>query len=589
MLNHERNISRSEELQKNTPFFRPSKVVLIICLLLLIIPSLYQIKPAYSLTVLVPTEYPTIQDAVNNATAGDTIQVAPGVYYEHVVVTKSLTIIGENLQTTIVDGTANGTVFDLEASNVYITGFTIRNAGNGYNAITSERETVTNDYHQIVNNIITSSQFGVSLSYSKSNTIFNNTFINNPLAGIFLNKADNTNITANTILESAYGIKMMFSTNVIIIGNTISQTSYAVYLSASSTGNTIRRNILSGQTVGVFSSSDSTTVDHNTITEGAYGIYFYNSIGGSIYYNTLENNSYGIRIYMSSSATSSHNVNNNKILNADWAIELTNANGNTFTGNWIQQNTYGIYMFSSSSNTAYHNNFIQNNIQASAGIGGGNLWDKFGEGNYWSDYTGIDANGDGIGDTSYRITPIGYDYFPLMDTWSEHDISIQNVTLSTNETSPNAIVNITVIVKNQANTSVSETFTVTAKYDLNIIETKTVNNLAQGATQTLTFNWNTTGVASGNYTIRAEASIVPDELNTDNNNFVDGTIKIITPILGDINGDGTIDVNDLILLVEAYGATSTSPNWNPDADLNDDGVIDIYDLQLLGKNYGKTL
>ena len=564
------------------------KPVLIICLLL-IISLLYQIKPAYSRTLQVPTDFNTIQEAVNNATAGDTILVAPGIYPEHVVVTKSLTIVGEDPETTIVDGTANDTVFDLEASNVHITGLTIRNAGNSHNAITSEREIVTNDYHQITNNIITTSQYGVLLSYSKSNTIFNNTFINNPFSGICLMSADNTDVTSNTILESAYGIDITSSTNVAVADNDISQTSYAVRLTASSTGNTIRRNLMSGQTVGVYSSSDSITVDHNTIVDGAYGIYLYNCMDASIYHNTLMNNSYGIRIYMPSSASSSHNINNNKIMNADWAIDLTYAHNNLFTGNWIQRNTYGIYMSFSSSNTIYHNNFVTNNMEANAGTGAGNLWDTNGEGNYWSDYEGEDLDGDGIGDTSYRIAPIGYDNYPLMHTWSEHDISIQSVTPSTNEAYPGEIVNITVTVRNNANISVLETFNVTAKYDGSIIDTKAVSDLAQGATETLTLHWNTTGVESGDYTIRADASIVSDELNTDDNSFTDGTVRIDGLLLGDINGDGAVNNDDLGLLTQAFGSTSISPNWNSEADLNKDDVIDVRDLEMLCNNYGETV
>jgi len=248
---------------------------LIVCLLLLA-PLLFQIKPAYSRVILVPTEFDTIQEAVNNATAGDTIQVAAGIYCEHVVVPQSLTIIGEHPQTTIVDGTANGTVFDLEGSNIHITGFTIRNAGNSHNAITSEKELVTNDYHRIVNNIIATSQYGVSLAFSKSNIIFNNTFIDNPFAAIYLYRADNTNITANNVAASAYGVKIVSSLNNIIIGNTFAQTSYAIHLTASSSANPIRGNVISGKTVGIYSSSDSIIIDHNTITNGAYGIYLYN-------------------------------------------------------------------------------------------------------------------------------------------------------------------------------------------------------------------------------------------------------------------------------------------------------------------------
>ena len=591
MANREERRTRSEKPQENGVFLKRRKIVLII-FLLLITSYFSRIRPAFSGTILVPTEYGTIQAAVDSAAPGDTIQVAAGTYYEHVAVNKSLTIVGEDPETTIVDGTANGTVFNLEGSNIHIYGITIRNAGN-YNAVGSEKEIVTSDNHKIMNNIIATSLYGVYFSSSDHNTIANNTLVDNAFGAIFLASADSANITANTIVGAAYGVRALASLNNIIIGNTISQTSYAIYLSASSTGNIIRNNVLSGQIAGVYSNSDSTTVDHNTIAEGAYGIYFYDCESGSVYYNTLTSNSYGIRIYMPTSATSSHNIYNNKILHTDWAIELVNAHGNTFTGNWIQQNTWGIYMTGSGSNTAYRNNFVNNTMQTSAGFGTGNKWDKKipgegSQGNYWSDYEGEDTDGDGIGDTAYRITPIGYDNYPLMNTWSEHDISILSVTLSTSEAYPDEIVNITVTVRNNANISVSETFNVTAKYDGTIIDTATVTDLAQGATETLTFHWDTAGVESGNYAICAEASTVPDELNTDNNSFTDGTVSIEGVLLGDLNGDGTVNNNDVGLLSQAFGSTPASPNWNPAADLNKDAVIDVRDLEMLCNNYGET-
>ena len=102
------------------------------------------------------------------------------------------------------------------------------------------------------------------------------------------------------------------------------------------------------------------------------------------------------------------------------------------------------------------------------------------------------------------------------------------------------------------------------------------------------FNWDTTGVAPGNYTIKAEASIVTDELNTSNNQLTDGTVKIKAPLIGDINGDGTINQQDLNLLMQEYGLTPDSPTWNPNADLNQDNKVDEQDLYILGQNYGTT-
>lgn len=554
--------------------------LLLLLLLLIFAPDTANIKPVSGFSIIrVPTDFETIQEAVNNATDGDRIEVDPGIYYEHVFINKSITLVGNvtNPTTTIIDGTSNGTVLNLEASNINITGFTIRNAGSAHSGVASERDHPgTNDRHTIVNNILRTSKYGVILLYSNRNMLANNTFPDNFLGGIYLNSADRNDITGNTISESTWGIKLQHSTNNNIIDNTISQTSYGIYLIDSSTGNSIRRNTVSG-TTGIYSSSDNNTVDHNTVTESGEGIYFYNCQGGTINYNTLTNNSWGIKVWMLTETTTSHSISNNKALYNDWAIELTRSSGNTFMGNWLQQNTWGAYLSESLSNTFYRNNFIRNIIMQ-VYTNALNSWNMSGEGNYWSDWSG---------EGPYPIIP-GYDYYPLMDTWSEHDISTENVTLSSNTAYAGSIVNITVTVKNKGkiSPSMSETFNVTIKYGLNIIETRSVVNLSQNTTQTLTFSWNTTEVVQGNYTISAEASMVPDELNTDNNIFRDGTIRIKIP--GDIDGDGYVGSSDFSVLAGAYGSSSEEPAFDQEADIDGDGYVGSSDFSILAGNYGKT-
>ena len=80
-------------------------------------------------TIIVPDDYPTIQEAINNANNGDTIFVRVGTYYENLVVDKSITLTGENKETTIIDGGKKENVTKIIADHVTISGFTITNSG----------------------------------------------------------------------------------------------------------------------------------------------------------------------------------------------------------------------------------------------------------------------------------------------------------------------------------------------------------------------------------------------------------------------------------------------------------------------------
>ncbi|HYB68396.1 MAG TPA: hypothetical protein VEC97_02520, partial [Candidatus Acidoferrales bacterium] len=89
--------------------------------------------------ITVPTDYPTIQQAINAANPGDTVFVENGTYPGNVVVNKTVNLIGENNQSTIIDGGGVGTVLTVSASglptgsadNVTIANFTLANSGSG--------------------------------------------------------------------------------------------------------------------------------------------------------------------------------------------------------------------------------------------------------------------------------------------------------------------------------------------------------------------------------------------------------------------------------------------------------------------------
>jgi len=219
---------------------------------------------------------------------------------------------------------------------------------------------------------------GIALYYCSANTILGNTG-NNQRNGIMLFYSYKNTVTGN--IENSndfYGINIVGSHNNTISGNTANNNNRdGIYLSTSN------NNTLSGN-----------TANNNT----RHGMYLFSSD-----YNNLSGNSLSY--------------------NNDNGMYLAESNNNTITQSMIKDNLgFGLEihalvgLFDSSENVIYLNCFINNGGNA-YDEGTNNHWDNGIKGNYWSDYEGLDADGDGIGDVPYNITwapAMIQDNFPLM-------------------------------------------------------------------------------------------------------------------------------------------------------------------------------
>jgi subtilase family serine protease len=144
---------------------------------------------------------------------------------------------------------------------------------------------------------------------------------------------------------------------------------------------------------------------------------------------------------------------------------------------------------------------------------------------------------------------------------------------------------ITVTAKNLG--MISETFTVKSYYGGNLIGEYTVVDLPTNEEITIVFTWNTsTATPCHNYTISAEASLIPFEYNTTNNVFVDGAVKV--RLMCDVDGDGKIDMKDISATAAAFGSFPGHPRWNPDVDFNQDGKVDMKDISFVARRFGKA-
>ncbi|HDN95657.1 MAG TPA: hypothetical protein ENG71_01130 [Thermoplasmatales archaeon] len=117
-----------------------------------------------------PNNYTTINAALNVADDGDTIYVYSGTYYENIVITKKISLIGENPKTTIIDGRNMGNVVHILSDNVIISGFTLTNSGWEDN---EAGLMINGDYCKISNCLIVNNNRGIYGEYANHNIITN--------------------------------------------------------------------------------------------------------------------------------------------------------------------------------------------------------------------------------------------------------------------------------------------------------------------------------------------------------------------------------------------------------------------------------
>jgi parallel beta-helix repeat protein len=276
-------------------------------------------------------------------------------------------------------------------------------------------------------------------------------------------------------------------------------------------------------------------------------------------------------------------------------IYLESSDNSKIAGNSaIGINGVGVQTVSSNGNSIYSNNFDKNGPPQAAVIPGDiNTWDSgypYG-GNYWSDYTGTDlysgpyqnqTGSDGIGDTPYIIDANNQDNYPLMNPCTPPDIAVMNAIPSKTFIGQGYSASINVTVENQG--SYAETLEVIAYVNTSVINIESVI-LTNGTSTTVTFTWNTTDFAKGNYTISASVTPVSGETDITDNTCIDGWVVVTIP--GDFNGDYYVEIYDIVKICWAYNTKQGDPEYKPVLDIDDDGDIDIFDVVIACVHYGQ--
>ena len=309
-------------------------LLLVLSFLMVTLPNVGIVK-AESKTIVVPDDYSSIQAAIDHAVESDTIFVRQGTYNENLIITKSLSLFGENSHTTIINGGNIGTAVLIIADNINVAGFTVKNG-----------ESPTPD-----NYVAPDKTHGIHLLHVNNCNVSGNNVEYNGY-GIWLYESSDNYINGNNCTYNFDGIRLEISYNNHMTGNKVEANRFGIRFD-SSLGNTLRNNNLKGNTDDFLISEDSFVnyVDNsNKINDKT--IYYWVSQSDK----TVPSDA-GIVILVKCTQIIVQNLN---IQNKYYGIILADTQNSTIKNNQITDNYYGIWLYNSSNNLITENNIADN-------------------------------------------------------------------------------------------------------------------------------------------------------------------------------------------------------------------------------------
>ncbi len=312
--------------------------------------------------------YSNIQDAIDNTSDGDTVFVYNGTYYENITIYKSINLIGEDKNTTVIDGIGEYRIVYVIADLVNISGFTIVNSSSS----SGRGITLHSKYNNIADNIITGFYGGIHIqSYQSHNNITGNIILYNEY-GINLGRhSHNNTVNSNKLYFNTHAIFMYTSNYNKIIGNTVSDSRYGIRVRMWSNHTKVfNNNVFNSIIGGIYIDSSNAIVKGNNLSNNTQGIRLYDSTYSTILENNISNNADGVFMHF----ISNYNIIKDNMFqnngNGIYQDSKSNNNNVITNNNFISNEQYGIHIYSTSNTVT--DNIISNNFR-------GMLVDSYGE------------------------------------------------------------------------------------------------------------------------------------------------------------------------------------------------------------------
>ena len=342
-------------------------------------------------TVTVPDDYPTIQAAIGNATAGDTVFVKEGTYnysifgYDGIYIDKPISLIGQDSKKTVIYRPYykySDSAIRIASDDVTISGFTIiSNYLIGIRIESSSGSNIQPSGIKITGNNIQGQNAGI-ITYGGENYVISQNNITANDQGLSFSSS-NSVISDNNIIENGmYGLSIGSCQNVIIKGNNITGNGFY-------TNPGMQSNNSAPDQGGLSLGGSNIYVYGNNITGNVIGIQVGLSNNTAIYGNNILSNQVGVNLENVMLFAPNHNLGSgNKVYNNN----LIDNDKNAFV--WHSNRYWNV--------TAYNETYGEGRI-----TGNGTTavsWDNGYVGNYWSDYTG---------QGTYVIDESNVDQYPL--------------------------------------------------------------------------------------------------------------------------------------------------------------------------------
>lgn len=335
-------------------------------------------------------EVPAGQDALRRAVAaarpGDVLHLLPGVHAGPVTVSVPLTLEGDGDGAAVVMGNGEGSTILILAPDVTVRGITVHGSGKDGEAIDGGIHAKTGaDRPVIENNRVDDALFGIVIHGAQQAVVRNNRVRNRN--DLWLNDRGN-------------GIHMWNTTGSVFEGNDIRGGRDGIFINVSHR-NTIRGNRIEGCRIAVhYMYAKWTTVEGNLSVGNHVGfaLMFSNFI-------TVRNN---ISVMDDNNALMLHTTHKSEMTGnrvygtAGKGLFVYTSTGNRIFDNRIESAGIGVHFTGGSNNQFSGNAFIDNRTQVKYSGTQMIEWSREGRGNYWSDNSAFDLNGDGLADQAYR-------------------------------------------------------------------------------------------------------------------------------------------------------------------------------------------